>query len=165
MPKLDFSTATALLVYDAETGVITRRVSITNSTKPGAVAGSTNKKGYIEIGVGGEKHLAHRLAWLLHTGAWPQGQIDHKDGNKSNNAAHNLRDVTNTTNSENRRRTRNTSGLLGVSWMANAKKWRAQICVNGAVTYLGLFADKHAAHAAYLAAKAQLHAGYVTASH
>lgn len=165
MPKLDFAIAANLLAYDAETGVVTRRVSLSNSTKIGDVAGSPTKKGYIAISVAGEKHLAHRLAWLLHTGAWPQGQIDHKDGVRTNNAIQNLRDVSNRTNSENRKTPCNSSGLLGVSWMTNARKWRAQICVKGAVIYLGLFVDKHAAYAAYLAAKKQLHVGHVIVSH
>jgi hypothetical protein len=36
----------------------------------------------------------------------------------------------------------NTSGRVGVYWHQQAKKWQAQICINGNRTYLGLFNDK-----------------------
>lgn len=38
------------------------------------------------------KILAHRLSWLLYYGDWPEGDIDHIDGNPKNNKIENLRD-------------------------------------------------------------------------
>ena len=39
----------------------------------------------------GKRRAAHRLAWFLHYGYWPDCDIDHKDGNPSNNRISNLR--------------------------------------------------------------------------
>lgn len=37
--------------------------------------------------------MAHRVAWVLMTGEWPRGFVDHLDGNTRNNCWSNLRDV------------------------------------------------------------------------
>ena len=46
---------------------------------------------------------------------------------------------------------------LGASWHEGRQKWQAQIYINGKAKYLGLFKTKEEAHAAYLAAKRELH--------
>jgi hypothetical protein len=46
--------------------------------------------------------VAHRVAWFLMTGAWPEGVIDHVDGDRANNRWANLRDVTTKMNNANR---------------------------------------------------------------
>lgn len=153
--------ARELLSYDADTGIITRRTSENNSVRIGDVAGSRHPKGYIYVVVAGARHRAHRLAWLISYGCWPTAHIDHINGDPSDNRLVNLREVDNRLNAQNKRHPRagNTSGLLGVSWQSKAQKWRAQICVDKKVIYLGLFADKHEAHAEYVKAKRQLHSG------
>ncbi len=68
-------------------------------------------------------------------------QVDHfPDPNGLNNQKCNLRVATNAENSRNRRLgNNNSSGYKGVHWLKSAEKCRAQICVNGAKIYLGLF--------------------------
>ena len=159
---LTYSRAHELLCYDPATGLLTRRSKSSNSVKVGEIAGCRHPtKGYISVYVDGVRYKAHRVAWLMHYGHWPSGQIDHINCVPDDNRICNLRVVTNSVNAENKVRpvTGNTSGLLGVSWMSNAKKWRAQICVNKQVKYLGLFAEKEAAHRAYIEAKRSLHSG------
>ena len=104
---------------------------------------------------------AHRLAWALHTGGWPKGEIDHIDGDESNNRIVNLRDVSKSVNQQNKRlpRVDSKSGFIGVCWHKGGGKWSAQITVHGKSIYLGLFSDPAEAHSTYIAAKRRLHAG------
>jgi hypothetical protein len=76
--------------------------------------------------------MAHRLAWMYVTGKDPldfEMQIDHIDGNKTNNAFANLRLVTNKQNCENRMlNIRNKTGVRGVYKSGN--KFIAELCHN-----------------------------------
>lgn len=140
--------------YDPETG--------TFSWREGARArppGHTSPKGYLRIRVGMRYYPAHHLVWLVEHGAMPHGQVDHIDGEPSNNIITNLRVVAPVINSQNQRRAHTTSksGLLGAS--PSHDKWRAQIKVHGVSVHLGLFSTPEAAHAAYLEAKREMHPG------
>ena len=85
-------------------------------------------------------------------------QVDHRDGDGLNNVRANLRACT---PAENRRNSgayaTNTSGLKGVWFHSQAKKWRATICLDGKIKHLGLFASKDEAFAAYQKAAIELH--------
>jgi len=62
-------------------------------TKNGKPVGWRRKDGYIFISQGrGKLYLAHRLAWKFIYGRWPT-EIDHLDGNPSNNSMWNLKEV------------------------------------------------------------------------
>ncbi|WEL95620.1 HNH homing endonuclease [Xanthomonas phage vB_XooS_NR08] len=86
MSDLTFEDVDKLLAYEPETGVLTWKVFRGYTAKAGSVAGCLDKTvGYIQVWANGKRYLAHRLAWLLHTGAWPIQHLDHIDGNPSNN--------------------------------------------------------------------------------
>lgn len=159
MSKLNSTRLRELLYYDASTGVFTRRVTTSPKAQVGAVAGGLDGKKHWVIRVDSRRYQAHRLAWLYVHGEWPTGDIDHINGDGADNRIGNLRDVTRTTNMQNQRRARvgNTTKLLGVTKKRN--KWQAYITTNGKPQYLGLFDTAEAAHAAYLQAKRQQHAG------
>lgn len=144
-----------LISYDAESGELRWLVSA-GRVKKGDIAGSMNK-GYLSVQVGGRRIQAHRIAWAIHYGVWPEQQIDHIDTDRKNNGIKNLREVTNSENHQNRRIAKNGSfsGVLGVYKYRN--KWRSQIRANGKAHHLGTFADKDAAYAAYVEAKRKLH--------
>ena len=148
------------VTYDSLTGEF-RRAKNSSWAKAGDIAGCTNKKEYVEFNVFGRLHRANRLAWLYVHGEWPKGVIDHKDGDRANNAIDNLRDVTNRTNCENRRKPNknNGVGLLGVRLHASSGKFEARIRVAGHLKYLGLYATPEAAHSAYIDAKRVHHQG------
>jgi hypothetical protein len=139
--------------YDPETGIFTHRKSRRGrSTKAGRVAGcSSNSHGRQTVGADGKVYLAYRLAWLYVTGQWPASDVDHINGDKSDNRFSNLRLATVSQNLANAKKpVTNTSGYKGVSWNKNAKKWRSMIKRDGKVTHLGYFETPEAAHAAYM---------------
>ena len=148
-----------LFHYNSETGVLTRLVRTSNSVKVGDVAGWLTSEGYIRIRVDGRPHMAHRLAWLYIHGRFPPAETDHANGIRDDNRIINLRAVTNGENQQNQRRARSNSasGLLGACWSAPHRKWRAKIKLNGKMLHIGLFSTAELAHAAYVAAKRELH--------
>lgn len=130
------------LHYDPETGVFTWRVPPARNVKNGSVAGCLTSHGYIQIGVKNRLYAAHRLAWLYVYGKWPTNLIDHINGVRSDNRITNLREATSAENQYNILKAKNnTSGVKGVTWSKQHKKWRAQCRVNGKNHRLGLFAD------------------------
>lgn len=151
-----------LLHYDPETGVFTWRVANGNRAPAGGAAGGRRSDGYVHVGVGGggSRYLAHRLVWLHVHGRWPVGQIDHINGNRSDNRLANLREATQAINSQNIRaafRNNAASKMLGV--YRNGKRWMARIWVNGRPRYIGTYDTPQEAGDAYIAAKRQLHPG------
>lgn len=105
-----------------------------------------------------KEYLAHRV-WLLKTGKWPKGEIDHINGNTFDNRFENLREVTNQENTWNQRphthRNGNkvTSDYQGVYWHKRHKKWHAQIRLDRIHIYLGYFDEEIQAAERYGQAK------------
>lgn len=159
---LTYERARELLEYDADTGALSwrrPRKGVKTDRMVGSLSAGT--KGYRRIGVDGHIYRAHRLAWLLFHGVWPEDQIDHINGNRDDNRIVNLRESNNSGNQENRSKARsdNKLGLLGVIWSKQSRKYQANIVVRGKQKHLGFFLDANDAHAAYVSAKRQLHAG------
>ena len=92
------------LDYDPETGHLTWR-SDRKFAKAGDIAGGiktrSHRLSYVVIYLNGKNHYAHRLAFLWMTGEWPN-EVDHLDGDGTNNAWSNL---SNGTHSDNMRNT------------------------------------------------------------
>lgn len=144
-----------VLEYDADTGIFRwkhrRREYFTsdstcaawNARWPGRVAGSENGKGYVRIFVFGRRYLAHRLAWLMVHGEWPQEQIDHVNRIRSDNRIKNIRQATSQMNAQNKGVTsRSKSGVRGVCWVRGKRRWLANIMVDGKRHHLGYFESK-----------------------
>lgn len=113
-------------------------------------AGSINQYGYVVIRLGYRGILAHRLAWKMVTGEWPEMLIDHKNLNRADNRWSNLRSASASQNQHNTSLQRNnTSGFKGVHWYAARRKWRARIKVDGKEVSLGSFLTAEEASAAY----------------
>lgn len=119
----------------------------------GKPAGSFDKDGYIAIHVKGATYKAHRLAWLMTYEEWPSKDIDHVDGNPSNNRIENLREATKSENLRNQRLHKNsTTGVTGVVFHKKNKRYGAYIKSNGKDVYLGWFSTLEEAAAARQAA-------------
>jgi len=98
-------------------------------------------------------YRAHRVAWAIFYGEWPQ-EIDHINHNRADNRISNLRSVSHQENNQNRGRHRNnTSGVTGVEWNAAEGKWQARITIGGKARRLGLFVHFSDAVAARLGAE------------
>lgn len=148
----------SLLHYDPIIGRWTWRITRGRLAPAGSNAGFRDKSGYVVIRVDRKLYRAHRLAWLYVTGKWPKDQIDHINGDRSDNRFRNLREATGFQNRANsRKRKDNTSGYKGVHWRQDANKWRARIHSNGKCVYLGYFSSKEGAHAAYISASKIYH--------
>lgn len=109
-------------------------------------AGSANKRGYLVVKVGGRHFFAHRVAFAMHHGRWPDGDIDHIDRSPLNNRPENLRVATRADNVRNAGlRADNKSGIKGVHWYKQTGKWRAQIVFDGKNRNLGYYDDTETA--------------------
>lgn len=115
-----------------------------------------NGVGYKIGSIFNRHYLAHRLAWVITHGDWPE-IIDHINGDPGDNRIANLRSVSAGLNSQNTRRgKRNTSGRVGVSWHNASHKWWAQISLRGRHYNLGLYDTMEAAAAARAVAEREL---------
>ena len=143
--------------YDCDTGVVSRiGVNGWRELKP-----SISSNEYDRIGFQYKRYGAHRLIWALVTGAWPEFDIDHKNGNRSDNRLCNLRHVDRSTNLENikvAKSNNKSTGVLGVH-VSQKGLITSRIRVRGKGMYLGAFPSVQEAHAAYLDAKRQHHQG------
>ena len=162
--KISHAELKQLLSYDSNSGVFTWLVSKNSyggKVKIGDVAGHTNKNGYCEIRLNGKLYLGHRLAWFYVNKKWPPSEIDHINGNPSDNCIGNLRCVTSSQNKQNTKlRSDNSSGRKGVSWGKSVNKWVARIGIDGKYKHLGCFDDIQDAIAARAAAEKIYHAEY-----
>jgi len=137
-----------LLDYDPDTGIFTWKVS-KGSQRAGTEAGTLNN-GYSIISIDGKNHRAHRLAFLLSHGHLPD-ELDHINGDPSDNRIENLRPATRSENNRNTgKNSKNTSGKKGVSWDKQREKWQANARdSNGKKKHLGRFTTVEAAYVAY----------------
>lgn len=141
-----------LLDYNKDSGEL--------SWKCGKKAGFISEHGYSRVVINNQTYMAHRIAWLMHTGENPKGSIDHINGIKSDNRIENLRDVSNSVNQQNKRSShgKTKTGVLGVTFYENRKKpYMAMINVKGKNKYLGFFETKEQASSAYWEAKKKYH--------
>ena len=134
--------------------------AVFNATFSGTEAfTAVNGNGYQSGSILGVSIPAHVVIWAMATGAYPEAQIDHIDGNRLNNALSNLRPVTPLENARNAKRRHDcTSGQTGVSLYRPNGKWRAYVYVGGKMAWCKYYETKEEAIAARL--KAQEDAGF-----
>lgn len=102
---------------------------------------------YLYINVNKYRVPAHRLAWFLSHGEWPE-QVDHKNGNTSDNSATNLRGCTGQENMCNLQLHRD-GRLVGATFDTSKGVWRAQKTINGRNKHIGTYATEREASLRY----------------
>lgn len=147
-----------LLSYDPETGVISWKVN-RGRVKAGDAAGYHHKgDNYLYVKIRPHRYPAHRLAWFLHYGRWPENVIDHINGNGLDNRLCNLREATISENMFNSRTPKsNTSGRKGVCYDKLNKKWMAYVGFEGRFINLGRYRTLEEADAAARAGREKFH--------
>ena len=154
-PEINREFLRRILRYDPKTGAFTWLVDRTGKTRAGDTAGGFAKNGYHYISVRGRKYQASHLAWVYITDRWPTPfEMDHINGNPSDNRFNNLRRATRSKNMANTRWF-NPSGYKGAS-PTKEGRWRAQITKNYKNHHLGAFDTPQEAHAAYVKASREL---------
>lgn len=134
-----------LLTYDKDTGVFTWRRRRGGKAAVGRCAGARDFYGYVVIRLDGVLYKAHRLAWFYSHGVWPEENIDHINRDKSDNRLKNLRLAGQSLNMHNANRRAGSSGVVGVTWDAQRRKWHARIKIDYVNKFLGRFDKKDAA--------------------
>lgn len=150
-PLPDVEVLRQLLRYDPQTGKLFwlpradgPRALQWNARYAGQEAFTcVSKYGYHCGGILRKTYQAHRVAWVIYYGSEPYGEIDHMNGNRSDNRIQNLRDVSHAINARNRvKSTKNTSGVMGVTYCRKDRKWAARIRIRGSEVFLGNFDTK-----------------------
>jgi hypothetical protein len=139
--------------YDPETGVITG-----TKGRPIGVRMRGYLIGTVHVGAGTITVSFGRVAWLMMTGKWPERQIDHRDGVRSNNRWVNLREASARENAQNRKpRPRKHEGLPVGVYLTRDGRYMAQRRHRGALIYGGTFSTVDEAGAKSAEMKATLH--------
>ena len=144
-----------LFNYDPETGYFTNQISRGRACG-GYRAGSPSGHGYRKIRIDYEGYYEHHLAWFYVYGEWPE-ELDHRDGNGSNNAISNLRCATRTQNNFNAERATGMSGLKGAYLDSRSLQWYSKIQLGGYQKHLGMFNTPEEAHKAFMDAVERHH--------
>lgn len=145
-----------LIEYDQNTGVVTWKTRDVrwfkdeqqwcadswNTRYAGKVVGTPihkdSGKTYLQAVLFDSWVLVHNLISIYMLGEVVL--LDHIDGDGTNNKWDNLRKVTHSGNSRNMRKsTRNTSGVVGVSWQSARGMWLASINTDKGRKFLGRF--------------------------
>ena len=145
-----------LLDYDPETGALAWRTRPVSMFKDGNTSAAANCRGwnkrwagkpaftadhngYLAGNIAGKVVAAHRVIWRLMTGDIPD-VVDHINGNRSDNRWVNLRNGTQADNASNLpKRKNNSTGVTGVFWVAEARRWRCRVTKDRKPHNLGYF--------------------------
>jgi hypothetical protein len=164
-----------LLRYEPETGELIwlerpesafkskRAQAISNTHRCGKTAFTTvTDTGYKMAYVDGVSLYAHRVIWAITTGSWPENDVDHINGDRTDNRLVNLRAATRAQNLRNTaKRADNSSGHKGVHWGKARRRWIAEIMCDGKRRQLGRFVNIEDAVSAYDQAAKELFGEFV----
>lgn len=148
--SVDIGLLREVIEYDAETGYFywLGRKGHRNIDAHGKMLLGINSQGYYRINFNRVSFLAHRVAWALHHGAWPEGLIDHINRRRTDNRIVNLRVVNHTQNVWNSAPSKSSVArnmAVGVRWRPARPEKKAKahfyatISVGGNERYLGSF--------------------------
>lgn len=114
--------------------------------------------GYRVITINQVHYRAHHLMWACCTGKWPEGEIDHINGNRDDNRIENLRAATVRENRANKRiQSNNRSGFKWVYQHNQTGRWIAEIRKHGQRVYRSSHGDPKIAYEAACEAAKKIH--------
>lgn len=149
------------LKYDPATGQFTWVGPAHPRRRPGDIVGGWGRgsgRGHRTVQIENSPYYLHRLAWLWMTGEWPEHEIDHINGNPTDNRWANLRQATHQENVFNTWRAAGASGEVGVT--RRREVWCAQVGAFGGM-WTGRFKTKDEAVAARKIVAQRLHGEFV----
>ncbi len=146
-----------LEIFDYADGNLIWKVKRPGRRGIGDIAGTKTTNGYMQVGINKRVYKLHRIIFCMHNGYMPE-IIDHIDGNPMNNRIENLRSCENHQNLWNAKiSTSNKSGIKGISYSKEHKKWRAYISNNKKRIWLGFFEELTDAAKVLNEARTKLH--------
>ena len=156
IPKLEY--VAGLLKYHADTGLFTWKEA-RGCRAVGDIAGTKNlgrDRAYWMIKIDRRFYYAHKLAWLIYYGQWPE-MLDHINGDGLDNRIVNLRLCDMAQNKANSMDYKNNrSGHKGVTWEKGKDRWVAKIQHRNKRITLGRFKTIELAAATYREAAKRL---------
>lgn len=125
--------------------------------KNGDIAGCNSYGGYLVVNIDKKRYYAHRIIHLHQFGFMPEF-MDHKNMNKLDNRLCNIRACTKQENQRNHGISKaNTSGVKGVFWREDIKKWSGSVRNNGKTIYTGVFKNIEDAKHAVMMKRKEFH--------
>lgn len=147
------------LEYDLNTGIFTWIVKHPG-VKTGSSAGCKLNSGAIQIMIDGKKFAAHKLAFLYVTGMWPD-EVDHINGNNSDNRWFNLRVCNHSQNLLNRKIDRRSStGKKNVTVDPRTGKYRVVLSIDGKRKWIGSYDSLEMAELIAIESRIKYHGEY-----
>lgn len=138
-------------IFEYYCGSLIWKVRLSSRQQVGDLAESLHKStGYLRFGYQGKQYHVHRVVWEMHNGPIPKGmQIDHINGDRTDNNLSNLRLVTPQQNKWNLLETK--------GWTYVDGKYQARIKLNSKTIVLGYFDNPEDASACYWKEKPKYH--------
>ena len=119
--------------------------------------------GYSRLTFQNKSYLSHRLIWYLQKSTWPD-QIDHVNGDRSDNTWTNLREVSSREQSFNKKGW-SSCGVKGVYWHKSKGKWHTRVRADGKVHQVGYYDSLEEAAKAYQDKAKHLHKEFFNGEH
>ena len=130
------------------TGLRWKKAPRYNAQVLGQPAGTAHKGGYYRFRLSGRQYLSHRVVMALSCGHdRPDMEVDHINGDPSNNSPGNLCWADRPSQCQNRR----SKGLPYASWHKRLKRWQCRATVDGKRIHVGYYATEKEAHEAGVA--------------
>ncbi len=138
MPELTQARVRELFDYDPASGALVRKITVSHNAKAGTPATTKAWNNYLVIRVDGRLYRVHHIIWLMVYGYLPK-ELDHINGDRSDNRGANLREASRQENMKNRcMLSNNTSGYMGVFWAKHINKWRVMV----GKKHIGVYSNK-----------------------